>query len=119
MIVKHYSEVAATRYEGEDSRGVSIRPMISDADGAPTFAMRYFEIEPGGYTPRHRHEWEHEIFIVSGEVTHYGPDGPTPLTPGTAVYIPPNEEHQFRNTGETPLVMTCSIPLVPETATGR
>lgn len=119
MIAKHYSEVAATRFEGEDSRGVIIRPMISDADGAPTFALRYFEIEAGGYTPQHSHDWEHEIFIVAGEAVHHGPDGATRLTPGTAVYIPPNESHQFRNEGDTLLVMTCSIPLVPQTATPR
>ncbi len=117
MIVKHFADVKATRFEGEDSQGVLIRPMISDADGAPTFALRYFEIEPGGYTPRHSHDWEHEIFIVAGSGTHHGPAGATPLRPGMALYIPPNEEHQFTNESGDPFVMTCSIPLVPQTLT--
>lgn len=113
MIVKHYSEVEGTHFVGQDSQGVVIRPMINEKDGAPTFAMRYFEIEPGGYTPSHSHAWEHEIFIVSGAAVHYGPDGATPLRPGQAVFIPGNEEHQFRNESAEPLVMTCSIPLQP------
>ena len=28
--------------------------------------MRHFEIEPGGTTPLHEHEWEHEAFILTG-----------------------------------------------------
>ena len=111
MIVKHFSEVEGTTFVGEDSQGVVIRPMISGADGAPTFAMRYFEIAVGGYTPLHSHAWEHEIFILSGRASVTGPDGSRMLEPGTAVFIPPDEEHQFRNEGDAPLIMTCSIPL--------
>ena len=28
--------------------------------------MRIFEVEPEGYTPRHAHDWEHEILVHSG-----------------------------------------------------
>ena len=110
MQVKHVNEVEPTRYEGQDSEGVVIRPLITQSDGAPTFATRYFEIAPGGYTPHHKHEWEHEVFVIRGEGTVTGPSGPTPLTPGTAVFIPGQEEHQFRNTGSEPLVFTCAVP---------
>ncbi len=118
MIAKHYSEVEARQFEGEDARGVVIRPVISDADGAPTFALRYFEIEPQGYTPSHQHPWEHELFILSGAGVHIGPDGETPLSPGMAVFIPPGELHQFRNAGDETFTMTCSIPLRDETRGG-
>jgi quercetin dioxygenase-like cupin family protein len=110
MRVKHVNEVEATRYEGEDSRGVAIRPLISRNDGAPTFVMRYFEVAPGGYTPRHSHSWEHEVFVISGEGTVTGGEDASSLAPGTAVFIPGHEEHQFRNTGEAPLVFTCAVP---------
>lgn len=110
MQVKHVNEVEATRYEGEGSRGVAIRPMISRSDGAPTFALRYFEIAPDGHSPRHSHSWEHEVFVISGEGTVMGAEGVKSLAPGTAVFIPGNEEHQFRNTGDVPLVFTCAVP---------
>jgi quercetin dioxygenase-like cupin family protein len=110
MLVRHVSKVQATQYEGEGSRGVAIRPLITQGDGAPTFATRYFEIEPGGYTPRHSHSWEHEVFVISGEGSVTGPDGPKSLAPGVAVFIPGHEEHQFRNTGNAPLVFTCAVP---------
>jgi quercetin dioxygenase-like cupin family protein len=110
MLVRHVNDVEPTRYEDEASRGVAIRPLISEGDGAPTFATRHFEIAPGGHTPRHSHSWEHEVFIISGRGTVTGPDGTISLAPGTAVFIPGHEEHQFHNTGDTPLLFTCAVP---------
>ena len=110
MLVRHVNKVQATQYEGEDSRGVAIRPLITQGDGAPTFATRYFEIEPGGYTPRHSHSWEHEVFVISGQGSVTGLEGPKPLTAGTSVFVPGGEEHQFRNTGAGPLTFLCLIP---------
>jgi quercetin dioxygenase-like cupin family protein len=110
MKVKHIDEMEADTYQGEDSQGIAIRVMISRSDGAPTFSTRYFEVAPGGHTPRHSHAWEHEVFVISGEGTVLGREGEEPLTPGTAVFVPPHEEHQFRNTGDAPLVFTCAVP---------
>ena len=52
----------------EGAEGVGIRVLISKDDGAPTFAMRMFELEPGGHTPLHRHPHEHEVEIATGPV---------------------------------------------------
>ena len=38
------------------------------------------------------------------------PEGPQSLSPGTFAYIPPGEEHQFRNTGEEELSFLCVVP---------
>ena len=110
MQVKHVSEAEATKYEGEDSQGVTIRLMISEGDGAPTFSTRYFEIAPGGYTPRHSHAWEHEVFVIGGQGSVTGREGVKPLTAGTSVFVPGGEEHQFRNTGDAPFIFTCAVP---------
>jgi quercetin dioxygenase-like cupin family protein len=72
--------------------------------------MRHFELAPGGSTPRHDHEWEHEVFILRGKgvVVREGKD--IPLKQGTFVFIPPGEEHQFRNTSDSTLALICLIP---------
>jgi len=62
----HYTEVPAEDVKEDDASGVKIRWLISRRDGAENFAMRCFEIEPGGHTPRHSHDWEHEVFILKG-----------------------------------------------------
>jgi quercetin dioxygenase-like cupin family protein len=48
------------------AKDVDIRVLISTDDGAENFAMRMFEVQPGGHTPWHTHPNEHEVFIVEG-----------------------------------------------------
>jgi len=35
------------------------------------------------------------------------------LRPGTVVFVPPNEPHQFKNTGRTTLKFICLVPAHP------
>jgi len=110
MKVMEYSEVSADEVREEGAIGATIRWLITKADGAENFSMRHFELAPGGYTPRHKHGWEHEVFILGGNgvVVREGVD--VPLKEGTFVFIPPGEEHQFRNTSDTTLALICLIP---------
>lgn len=95
----------------EGARGASIKELITSRDGAPTFAMRLFEIEPGGNTPLHQHPWEHEVFILSGEGELRGESEVHPFKAGDAVFVPPAETHTFTNTGQQPLRLLCMIPV--------
>jgi quercetin dioxygenase-like cupin family protein len=92
------------------SADCQVRWLVSRSDGAPNFAMRLFEIAPGGYTPHHHHPYEHEIFILSGQGEVLEGETPRPLTSGDVALIQPNEVHQFRNTGNEVLRMLCLIP---------
>ena len=116
MKVKHYCEVPAQAVE-EGARGVKIRWLISGDDGAENFAMRHFEIAPGGHTPHHAHPWEHEVFVLAGRGKVAGPGGEEPLGPGTVVFVPPGEEHHFANDGSESLTLLCLVPM-PRTCTG-
>jgi len=103
-------EVPEEKVKEEGAKGTRVRWLISDKDGAKNFAMRYFEVEPGGYTPRHMHDWEHEVFILSGEgkVIYEGQEWE--IGPGYVVFIPPGKEHCFMNTGREKMVFLCLIP---------
>jgi quercetin dioxygenase-like cupin family protein len=72
--------------------------------------MRQYEVAPGGYTPRHSHPYEHEVFVLEGQGVVYEGDAPHPLKQGDFVLVTPNEVHQFRNTGATPLKFLCLVP---------
>ncbi len=48
-------------------QNVAGRVMIGKEDGAQNFCMRMFEMGKDGYTPRHTHDWEHEIFVLVGK----------------------------------------------------
>jgi len=109
MQVKHYTEVEAEDVPAP-AEGVKIRWLVNADSGAPNFAMRHFEIAPGGHTPFHQHEWEHEVFGLTGKGVLTTDDGEQPFGAGDFVLVPPNAMHNFRNTGNESLTMICMVP---------
>ena len=95
----------------EGAQATTIQELITDRDGAPTFVMRLFEVEPGGHTPFHTHDWEHEVFILDGSGQLVVASQSHPFTAGDAVFVAPNEEHQFLNSGSQTLRFLCLIPV--------
>ena len=116
MKVNHYEQTPAVPVNMEGSSGCQVRWLVDDRDGAPNFAMRQFEVAPGGYTPQHFHDFEHEVFVLDGAGVVLEGDREHPLAAGDVVFVKPNEIHQFRNTGSTPLKFLC---LIPNSATGK
>jgi quercetin dioxygenase-like cupin family protein len=110
MKVNNLKEVPAKPVDMEGAHGCTVRWLLSQSDGTPTFAMREFEVAPGGYTPRHSHDYEHEVFVLSGDGVVFEGDRKHSLTAGDVVLVQPNEVHQFRNTGAQPMRFLCLIP---------
>lgn len=111
MFIRNYRDVVAEDVE-ENAQGVTVRWVISQEDGAPNFVMRVFGLDLDGYTPFHEHEWEHEVFVLSGEGVVLNAQGTeNPIRKGDIVFIPGNEKHQFKNTGEQLLEFICLIPI--------
>ena len=108
MKIKHWTDVPAQQAEGLD--GVTVRWVIGKPDGAPHFAMRVFEVQPGCSSPYHNHWWEHEVFVLDGQGVAVSDAGETPVSAGTVVLVEGNEMHQFRNAGEDVLRFICLIP---------
>jgi quercetin dioxygenase-like cupin family protein len=116
MKVSNYREVPQQAVEMEGSSGCSVRQLLGERDGTPTFAMRQFEVAPGGFTPRHSHPYEHEVFVLEGEGEVFEGASPHRLRAGDVVFVKPDEVHQFRNTGSGPLKFLC---LIPNSAAGK
>ena len=110
MKVRSSNEVDLQKVEMEGASGCQVRWLLSKGDGAPNFAMRQFEVEPGGYTPLHHHPYEHEIYVVEGEGEVFEDDQPHAIRAGDVVLVKPDDVHQFRNTGDAPLKFLCLIP---------
>lgn len=116
MKVNPYQDVTQQPVEMEGSQGCSVRWLLGEKDGAPNFAMRQFEVAAGGFTPRHSHPYEHEVFVLEGEGEVFEGAVPHPLRAGDVVLVKPDEIHQFRNTGQAPLKFLC---LIPNSAAGK
>jgi quercetin dioxygenase-like cupin family protein len=110
MKVVHYEQIESLPVTTEGAAGCRIRCLIGPDDGAPSFSMRQFEVSPGGSTPRHSHAHEHEVFVLEGSGVVFQDETQHALRPGTVVFVPPRQAHQFCNPGSGPLKFLCLIP---------
>jgi quercetin dioxygenase-like cupin family protein len=105
------ARIPARSVTTEGAEHVTIRWLISKNDGAPRFQMRLFEVAPGGKTPYHSHDWEHEVYILEGEGKIMLKDEEKSLSKGSFVFVPPEIEHSFVNTGKRDFAFLCMIPV--------
>lgn len=110
MKVTPYTEIPLEDVNAEGAKATRIRWMIAEKDGAPNFAMRLFEVEPGGFTPYHSHSWEHEVFCVEGMGMFVTEKEEIPFKTGDVIYADPELKHQFRNVGDTVMKFICVVP---------
>jgi quercetin dioxygenase-like cupin family protein len=96
--------------EMDGVKGVSMRLMVGRADGAPNFSMRHFTVDPGGHTPRHSHNYEHEVFVIEGAGRIEDDGEMHDISAGDVLYMAPNRTHQFVNTSDRPLKFMCLVP---------
>ena len=106
----HYTDIEAEIVDIEDAKDAKIRWLITKDDGAKNFTMRLFDLSPGGHTPLHQHDWEHEVFVISGSGELRRKDGKSSFKKGDVIFVPSMEWHQFANTGEELLQFICVIP---------
>jgi len=110
MLIRRPEATEPTPVTMPDAEGVSMRMMVGRADGAPNFSMRHFTVEPGGHTPRHSHDYEHEVYVTSGRGEAESDGASHQIKAGDVLFVEPNSVHQFRNTGEEPLTFLCLVP---------
>lgn len=112
MKVHHFQDIEAQEAPYMD--GVTVRWVINEEMGAPHFAMRVFDVEPGCTSAFHDHWWEHEVFVLAGagSVTWVedGRDRQEPLREGSVVFVPGGLKHQFINDGGDVLRFICCVP---------
>lgn len=114
MYVVNYKEREKKDVEMAGSQKTTVRWLVGKQTGAKSYAMRRFEIAPGGIIPLHSHAEEHEIFVLNGEATILG------NLEGTAkkddiVFVPSKEPHGYDNReGSKPFIFICCIPLLNE-----
>ena len=106
----HYTKVELEDPTEQGTKYLKVRWLISKKDGAENFAMRLFEVKPGGHSPLHQHDWEHEVFILEGHGVAFDKVHEVPFKQGDIFFIKPMEWHQLVNTGKETLKFLCLIP---------
>jgi quercetin dioxygenase-like cupin family protein len=98
-----YEEVGA-------ADGMSKGVLIDEERGAPNFAIRRFELEPGASVPEHTNEVEHEQYVLSGEYVVGIEDEEYTVSEGDSLLIPAGVVHWYRNESDDPGAFICAVP---------
>jgi len=114
MIIKKTISVPKETLIEDGVKGVQKQVLLGPADGAPTFTMRQFSVNAGGYTFFHSHDFEHEIYILKGYGIARKDREEIPISADMVILVEPNELHQIVNNGTEELVFLCLIPNINE-----
>lgn len=110
MIRTRLSPEETTPISIDGVKDVSMRVLLGGEHGMPNFSMRHFVVAPGGHTPRHAHDYEHQVIVLGG-CGEAEQDGVTStIQSGDVLYVSPDLTHQFRNTGDEPMQFVCLVP---------
>ena len=111
----------AYRWEGvntipykQDERALfkSITRQVLFADPQLHAELRYFEIEPGGYSTLERHEHVHAVLILRGHGHCLVGKEVRAVELRDLITVPPLTWHQFRASADEPLGFLCMVNAV-------
>lgn len=109
MLVSSVEKVKEEDLGMEGVKRTTIQWLLAQEEGARYFYMRRVILRPGGLVPLHKHPQEHEIYVLEGSGQASAGGQAARLTPGTFLFVPGGEEHEFRNEGPQNLVLLCCI----------
>jgi quercetin dioxygenase-like cupin family protein len=100
----HAGETRGMGWKGIKRYGLGRPPII------PTqFALRYFEIEPGGYSSLEKHHHVHLIVVLRGRGKALVGMRVFELQPFDLLYVPPDTPHRWINPYEEPFGFLCPV----------
>jgi len=108
LYITDVESVREYRIRKAGAKGARVRHLLHKGVGATRLQLRLFTIDVDGYTPVEKHEHEHEVFIMRGQVLVRGRQQEAIVKAGKVLFIPSNEEHQFKNTGNEPAEFLCT-----------
>lgn len=110
--------------DGSPHRDITRRTLLGDGPGeaALDFEVRYFELQPGGYSTLERHEHPHAVVIVRGRGSVILGERVEAVAAGDCVYVAPQCFHQFHADAGEVLGFLCVVsrrrdrPVLPTAA---
>lgn len=97
--------------DGDHWKGVSRTEIVAEPNRPELpFHLRYFEIEPGGFSSREKHAHEHVVIVTHGRGTVLFDETSKELAAGDVVHVRSWQVHQFRCAeGNEPLGFYCIV----------
>ncbi|MCB1045233.1 MAG: cupin domain-containing protein [Acidobacteria bacterium] len=105
-----YIPVEPYKKDSENYQGMTRRELVGKRGENTKFHLRYFEIDPGGYSTYEHHRHEHVVYVTRGEGEVRIGCRYLPVAPGDVIYVGPDDPHQFLNPhGPEPLGFLCVV----------
>jgi ribulose-bisphosphate carboxylase large chain len=96
-------------HRGGEFRGASRQVLIGRRGEQVKFHLRYFEIEPGGFTSLERHGHSHVVIGARGRgIVRVGNTNYV-LRPMDTIYIGPDQPHQLATKGRASFGFFCIV----------
>jgi quercetin dioxygenase-like cupin family protein len=89
---------------------ITCQILLGNEEGSQNFHLRYFSVQPGGYTSLDQHMHERGVYVLHGRALLRLGEEEHELGPGDVVYISGNEIHQFFALDVEPLGFLCIVP---------
>ncbi len=102
-------EEIAWREFGGVTRGVFVKG-VSTRAFTEKFSISLFRVEPGGEFPKHRHSHAHVLYFLRGKGKCWVGTKSYRIKPGDVALIRSDEEHGYKNTGESDLLVVLNCP---------
>ena len=109
-MVGHIDEIEGQPLSGPDIDKVVKRLLVGPDEGWDGWALRLFELQPTGHTPRHHHAWPHINYITKGRGTLHIDGLDHAVEAGSFAYVPATATHQFSNAGNDTFAFLCIVP---------
>lgn len=90
-------------------RGVRRVELVGKQGEPCSFDLRYFELEPGGYTSLEKHVHTHVLIGARGRGVVVTGGERLALSPDDVAYVGPLQPHQLRNEGREPFGFYCIV----------
>lgn len=110
MPVIKFREIELEEVNMEGAADVVKANVIGEKEGWPNYTLRLFRLAAGGYTPRHKHQWEHVNYIISGKGRVRIGDTVHEIEKKDFAFVPPGTEHQFENPYDEDMDFICIVP---------
>jgi quercetin dioxygenase-like cupin family protein len=94
---------------GMGFRGVTRMTLASPASIPSGFELRYFEIEPGGYSSLEKHGHVHFVVALRGKGRAVVGTEVVELEPFDAIYVAALTPHRWLNRGDEPFGFLCTV----------
>ncbi|MBW3661083.1 MAG: cupin domain-containing protein [Gemmatimonadetes bacterium] len=101
-------EVRGYKDEPESFRGVTRQRLFGPESGIAA-ELRYFEIEPGGWSSLERHEHAHAVMVLRGRGAALVDPEVRHVAPFDLIRVPPRTWHQLRAAEDAPLGFLCLV----------